>query len=631
MPQPTNEFYGGGEVKTVPEDNSGLKDVGVRKFTILYGSQTGTAQEIAERIWRESKRYYFTCPIHAMDEYPIDKLIYEHFVVFVCSTTGNGVEPDNMKRFWKFLLRKSLPLDSLAGLRFAVLGLGDSSYQKFNFAAKKLNRRLLQLGAHALVDAGYADDQHDLGSDAVVDPWIEKLWMKLLEEYPLPVGVDPLGKDSLCPPRWDVSLSTVSHEPRDDYLGATEMEIDKIKKQFTQDNPCLVELESNTRTTSTDHFQDVRLLQFSAPEIEYEPGDVLMVQPCNSQVVVDQFFATVSNSKNHKLDPNAIVRVKACDMYSPVPKVLQKPLTLRECVETYWDLNMVPHRYFFELLSHFTTNDLERERLKEFVSPEGQQDLYNYSNRPRRTILEVLSDFPHAAANIPLPYLFEIFRPIQPRAFSIASSPRAHVGKLHILVAVVQYKTRLVTPRLGLCSNWLKSLIPGQKIPVWVRKGTFMFPKNTVTPVIMIGPGTGVAPFRSYIFDRVAQDQAGASALYLFFGCRSQNADFHCKKEWLGLQKENLMTLFCAFSRDQEEKVYVQHVLKQQASLVWDLVHEKNASIFIAGRAEKMPDDVREVLLNDVGCLEGCLSEEEAANHIQLLETSGRLQMETWS
>ncbi|XP_067007518.2 NADPH-dependent diflavin oxidoreductase 1 isoform X4 [Anabrus simplex] len=548
MPQPTNEFYGGGEVKTVPEDNSGLKqDVGVRKFTILYGSQTGTAQEIAERIWRESKRYYFTCPIHAMDEYPIDKLIYEHFVVFVCSTTGNGVEPDNMKRFWKFLLRKSLPLDSLAGLR------------------------------------------------------------------------------------WDVSLSTVSHEPRDDYLGATEMEIDKIKKQFTQDNPCLVELESNTRTTSTDHFQDVRLLQFSAPEIEYEPGDVLMVQPCNSQVVVDQFFATVSNSKNHKLDPNAIVRVKACDMYSPVPKVLQKPLTLRECVETYWDLNMVPHRYFFELLSHFTTNDLERERLKEFVSPEGQQDLYNYSNRPRRTILEVLSDFPHAAANIPLPYLFEIFRPIQPRAFSIASSPRAHVGKLHILVAVVQYKTRLVTPRLGLCSNWLKSLIPGQKIPVWVRKGTFMFPKNTVTPVIMIGPGTGVAPFRSYIFDRVAQDQAGASALYLFFGCRSQNADFHCKKEWLGLQKENLMTLFCAFSRDQEEKVYVQHVLKQQASLVWDLVHEKNASIFIAGRAEKMPDDVREVLLNDVGCLEGCLSEEEAANHIQLLETSGRLQMETWS
>ncbi|XP_067007519.2 NADPH-dependent diflavin oxidoreductase 1 isoform X5 [Anabrus simplex] len=547
MPQPTNEFYGGGEVKTVPEDNSGLKqDVGVRKFTILYGSQTGTAQEIAERIWRESKRYYFTCPIHAMDEYPIDKLIYEHFVVFVCSTTGNGVEPDNMKRFWKFLLRKSLPLDSLAGLRFAVLGLGDSSYQKFNFAAKKLNRRLLQLGAHALVDAGYADDQHDLGSDAVVDPWIEKLWMKLLEEYPLPVGVDPLGKDSLCPPRWDVSLSTVSHEPRDDYLGATEMEIDKIKKQFTQDNPCLVELESNTRTTSTDHFQDVRLLQFSAPEIEYEPGDVLMVQPCNSQVVVDQFFATVSNSKNHKLDPNAIVRVKACDMYSPVPKVLQKPLTLRECVETYWDLN-------------------------------------------------------------------------------------AHVGKLHILVAVVQYKTRLVTPRLGLCSNWLKSLIPGQKIPVWVRKGTFMFPKNTVTPVIMIGPGTGVAPFRSYIFDRVAQDQAGASALYLFFGCRSQNADFHCKKEWLGLQKENLMTLFCAFSRDQEEKVYVQHVLKQQASLVWDLVHEKNASIFIAGRAEKMPDDVREVLLNDVGCLEGCLSEEEAANHIQLLETSGRLQMETWS
>lgn len=124
------------------------------RLVILYGSQTGTAQEISENIWRQSRCRNLKGPVKSMDEYKIEGLVREQFVVFVCSTTGVGEEPDNMKTFWKFLLRKSLPGNSLCNLKFAVLGLGDSSYVKFNFVAKKLHKRLLQLGATCLQDVG---------------------------------------------------------------------------------------------------------------------------------------------------------------------------------------------------------------------------------------------------------------------------------------------------------------------------------------------------------------------------------------------------------------------------------------------------------------------------------------------
>lgn len=125
-----------------------------RPLTILYGSQTGTAQDVAEKLYRDSKCYHFAGPVQPMDGYDVRRLIDERFVVFVCSTQGQGDEPDNMRTFWRFLLRRSLPAESLSGLHFAVLGLGDSSYDKFNFVAKRLNKRLQQLGARPIVPIG---------------------------------------------------------------------------------------------------------------------------------------------------------------------------------------------------------------------------------------------------------------------------------------------------------------------------------------------------------------------------------------------------------------------------------------------------------------------------------------------
>lgn len=176
-----------------------------RKLTILYGSQTGTAQDLAEQIWRESKRFHFTGTVMSMDKYDVRCLIDEKYVIFVCSTTGQGDEPDNMRTFWKFLLRKSLPPNSLNALNFAVLGLGDSSYEKFNFVAKRLNKRLQQLGASTLTSIGLCDDQHDLGASAVYLKWIDELWKELLMRQPLPAGLTPLA-ESPRQLRWHVEV-----------------------------------------------------------------------------------------------------------------------------------------------------------------------------------------------------------------------------------------------------------------------------------------------------------------------------------------------------------------------------------------------------------------------------------------
>lgn len=213
----------------------------------------------------------------------------------------------------------------------------------------------------------------------------------------------------------------------------------------------------------------------------------------------------------------------------PVPNFLhQKTLKLRTISKQLWDLSSVPRPRTFELLAINCRNELEKEKLLEFTQPQGQEDLYAYANRPRRTILEVLRDFPHSTGQLTLPILFELFQCIKTRSFSIASCHQS--GRLDVLVAVVEYKTMLSTKRKGLCSNWLKSLSVGNTIRGVIKKGTFKFPKDDSTPLIMVGPGTGLAPFRSLLMEkRLRWDTSAEPMCTLFFGCRGEKLDFHCK------------------------------------------------------------------------------------------------------
>nr|XP_018906854.1 PREDICTED: NADPH-dependent diflavin oxidoreductase 1 [Bemisia tabaci] len=595
-----------------------------RKLTILYGSQTGTAQDIAERIWRESKHYHFKGPVKPLDEFDVRNLIYEPVLIFVCATTGQGEEPDNMKKFWKFLLRRNLPSTSLINSKFAILGLGDSSYAKFNFVAKKLSKRLEQLGAERICSVGLADDQHDLGADAVVDPWIKNLWETLLNIYPLPSGVQPSKSDSLPLSRWNVKIQNNVTSSS----GEEGAELSHIN-MFVSQEPRIAECISNKRMTSETHFQDVRLIKLSS-DLDYKPGDIAVVYPQNNPDAVHTLFTILSAEDNtYRYHKNDSVTVSPQDPDMPVPQELSKPVTLLDCATNYWDLNAIPRRYTFQLLSHFTTNELEKEKLVEFTTAEGLEELYNYCNRPRRNILEVLADFPYAAKNIPAHYLFEVLPRIKPRYFSIASSRIYHPNEIHLMVAVVVYKTKLVKPRSGLASRWLAAIEPGQKLPVSILKGSLTFPQDPKIPVIMVGPGTGVAPFRSYVYERVGLGTASAKVLHLYFGCRYHDQDFHCKEEWDQLIKANELTMHTAFSRDQSEKIYVQDLIKRNGESVAKLIAD-GAHIYIAGNAKDMPTAVKEAFANSVATHKK-ESLEEAMKSIEAMEQNGKYQTETWT
>lgn len=401
------------------------------RLVILYGSQTGTAQNVAEQIWRESKTWGFSGPVLPMDEYPVEQLIEEKLAIFVVATTGNGDEPDNMRKTWKFLLRRSLPGDSLQNLQFACLGLGDSSYAKFNFAAKKLNKRLIQLGGNMVSALGLCDDQHDHGLSATALPWIAELWNKL--KMSLPFNALKKNGDAKNIFKW--RLSFLDQETK-------LVEEAKLKWPLNDEAICLT-LRENRRTTDVNHFQDVRFLRFEFPShVKWNAGDVLDLRPTNSDEQVQEFFELV---KEHNLDFNEKTIVKLETVYNdmPVPLAYANPVNVSMLAKYIWDLSACPKQRAFELLSLNCEDELEKEKLEEFATIEGLDDLINYVNRPRRTILEVLQDFRHSTSKLKLSILFEMFTVIQPRSFSIASMPST--SSLDLLVAVVKYKSKMST------------------------------------------------------------------------------------------------------------------------------------------------------------------------------------------
>uniref|UniRef100_A0A8C6ERN1 NADPH-dependent diflavin oxidoreductase 1 n=1 Tax=Marmota marmota marmota TaxID=9994 RepID=A0A8C6ERN1_MARMA len=550
-------------------------------------------------------------------------LIREPLVVFVCATTGQGDPPDNMKNFWRFIFRKNLPSTSLCQMDFAVLGLGDSSYAKFNFVAKKLHRRLLQLGASALLPICLGDDQHELGPDATIDPWLGDLWEKVLELYPVPIDLPVIPHGVPLPSKFTLQFLPEAPNPSSK---ESCLAISDSLGPPSESQPFLAPMVTNQRVTGPSHFQDVRLIEFDITDsgISFAAGDVVLIQPSNSAAHIQQFCHVLG------LDPSQCFVLQPREPDVPCPPGLPQPCSVWQLVSQYLDMASVPRRSFFELLACLSPHELEREKLLELSSAQGQEDLCEYCSRPRRTILEVLCDFPHTAGAIPPDYLLDLIPQIRPRAFSIASSLLVHPRRLQILVAVVQYRTRLKEPRRGLCSSWLASLDPKKgpvQVPLWVRPGGLAFPETPDTPVIMVGPGTGVAPFRAAVQERVAQGQTGN---FLFFGCRWRDQDFYWGDEWQELEKRGCLTLVTAFSREQGQKVYVQHRLRELGPLVWELLDHRGAYFYLAGNAKYMPTDVMEALMS-IFQEEGGLSHPNAATYLARLQRTLRFQTETWA
>ncbi|POM75307.1 NADPH-dependent diflavin oxidoreductase [Phytophthora palmivora] len=606
------------------------------RLLVLYGSETGTAQDVAEFVQQRAfNRQLLDTQVMAMDAFPVAHFPYCSTLVFVVSTTGDGEAPENMRNSWRSLLRKTLGSQWLAGVRVAVFGLGDSSYAKYNAVARRLQARLLQLGASELIDR---DDQHAYGYFGALNPWLEKLWMAVLQLHPMPQGLTIDDSPKPIEPRYSVVLHEAGDKevqeakvltPRTDgsnFYAPPRTAVGKEKGIYLA--PVLV----NKRITAKDWEQDVRHLEFDISDgsgetdAPFRAGDIAVVYPENVTGVDDML-------KYVKLDGETAISINAADGSKQFD--LPSPVTLRDVFTKYLAILEIPRRSFFERLSLFATNEEEKEKLEELASAEGVDLLYDYCIREKKTYAEVLTDFP--SVTVPLTILLQLIPRQQPRSYSISSSAMLHPGRVHLTVAIVDFLTPYKRRRNGICSSFFQSLDPAKeqkRIPMWIKKGLFE-PPSLDRDVLLIGPGTGLASMRAMVQERrFLRKQAGnykSGTTYLYFGCRHESKDFLYGDELRGLVTTgDLTALYTAFSRDQDHKIYVQTRLAENKEAIFDFIMKSEGCIYIAGSAKRMPNDVYEVL-RDILRSVGKLPLPTAEKVMKTLARKKRYVVESWS
>ncbi|KIV90747.1 hypothetical protein PV10_05371 [Exophiala mesophila] len=639
-----------------------------RTALVLFGTETGTAQDIAEEISRILQRLHFSTDIVGLDHVKYETLKSYNLTVFAVATTGQGDFPDNARKFWTSLLRRKLSSTTLSGINYALIGLCDSSYTKFNWAARKLDKRLQQLGANPLLEACEADEQGDESTDGSFLAWSPLLRDAVLSRFPLAPGLQPIPNDVVLPSKWRLQPLAV-HESNNEPSRAKPASHPALGG--LDDNTVTVELTLNQRVTPPSHWQDVRFMSLELPEqMTYMPGDALAISPKNlssdvstlldlqrwNEIADDPIQLTATNPRQNG-------RSSLSD-HNPINA--REDLTLRVLLSEYLDINAIPRRSFFAAIANHTTNEMHKERLVEFTDPQYLDEYYDYATRPRRSIIEILQEFD--SVQLPWEEVINIIPSLRPRQFSIASGGRLkqsdHGGtKFELLVAIVKYRTVIKRIREGVCTKYLAQLPVGSKLQVSLKtEGRFLTPNDLATNSnhILIGAGTGIAPLRALIHEKTCES-AMSGLNVLFFGCRSHAADYYFHDEWKTLAEASLQgkstphmgstfEVIPAFSRDQSAKVYVQNQIRARADLVWTMLREQEATIILCGSSGQMPKAVRQALVDalveqaslKVDVVEGVKgpsgdadepisSPEDAERYLTRLEKLGRFKQETWS
>ncbi|MES1911126.1 MAG: hypothetical protein MHM6MM_003610 [Cercozoa sp. M6MM] len=599
-----------------------------REVCVLYGSQTGCARDVAERVAWQCSRRRLRVHLSAMDDFDIARLPAERCVIFVCSTTGQGDVPDNMRAFWRFLMRRDLPATSLRNLLFTVFGLGDSGYQQYNVAARRLFQRVLNLGGTAFHPRGLGDDQHDIGFEHGLAQWMPGMLDALDTMFPLPPGISLIPAEQAPPLRFRLCLG--------DDAAASDVRTAHYGHRETRFRAVECTMCTNTRLTPEDHFQDVRLVGFDlegAPSHlrQYDAGDVALLFPPNPIEEVENVVQLL------KLHGDAIVTKFDLDADASTVSWLHDipvPITVRDLLRYHVDVCGTPRRGFFEALARVATAPHERERLQELSDPKNAVEFYQFCTRERLTYGAVLHDFGSCGEHLGLERFLQLVGRLEPRRYSVASSRHANVNTLELVVAAVDFTTPRGRRKRGLCSQFLQQSPVGTRMPIWVQSGTWVrgdMDKWLQTPLIMIGPGTGIAPFRAMLQERQYYLSQGkqVAPTTLVFGCRNQRKDHLFAQEMHALEGNILDLYLTAFSRDQAEKEYVQHIMKRHSDHIARRLLQDRGTLMLSGAAQKMPRDVRAAI---VSILTSHFSGKDAADtYVRQLERCFRYQTETWS
>ncbi|MFC4024323.1 assimilatory sulfite reductase (NADPH) flavoprotein subunit [Oceanobacillus longus] len=543
-----------------------------REVTVLYGSETGTGQRLAEEAIGKLEGKNLKVKIAALDDFKTKDLKKVEDLLIISATHGEGEPPDNAISFYEFLHSRKAP--KLTDVRFSVLSLGDQSYEFFCQTGKDFDKRLEELGGERL----YPRVDCDLDFDEPAEEWIEGV-----------LGVLNEAQESESSLAVQEAAGTILEE----------------RQVYTRTNPYMAEILDNLNLSGRGSNKENRHLELSleGSNLVFEPGDSLGILPQNNPELVDQLI------KEMKWNPDETVQVnKQGEIRS-----------LREALLSNFEITRLTKPLLEQAAVLF-----DNEALHVLVQPGQEEARKVYIDG--RDLLDLVKDYP--PKSIAPSEFIQILRKIPARLYSIASSYKANPDEVQLTIGTVRYHAH-GRDRAGVCTEQIAERIePGELMPVYVHPNpNFKFPFDTETPVIMIGPGTGVAPYRSYLEELEEEDIKVKT--WLFFGDQHFETDFLYQTEWQNWLNEGVLTkMDVAFSRDTAEKVYVQHRMLEKSKEVYQWLNE-GAHVYVCGDEKHMATDVH-ATLTAILEQEGGFSHEEAEAYLGEMRKQKRYQRDVY-
>ncbi len=537
-----------------------------KNITVLYGTESGNCEMLAEKVVKASKKQGHKGKMVNMADISAKDLAKYETLFVIISTWGDGEPPEAAESFYNELMTAEV---DLKGVDFSVCALGDSSYEQYCQTGIEMDQQLEKLGAKRIVDRVDCD----VDFDESFDKWESQLW-------------DNLGASvAMAALPADISAAPVA--------------------TFDKKNPFPAEILANVVLSGDCSAKETFHVEFSleGSGFDYQPGDVLCVIPQNADDIVSNILSAIDMSAGEEVELKNVGKT-----------------TLGEALTNHLDITGISKKVATSIQALSGS-----EKLADLVAGKAEMTFkdWNYG----REIIDLL-EFDDLPKTVSAQQIVDCFRALPPRLYSIASSPKAHPDEVHLTIAAVRYQT-YDKERKGVASTFLADEgKPGSKVNVYLHKNkNFRLPENGDTPIIMVGPGTGVAPFRAFIEERAETEAKGDS--WLFFGDQKYNEDFLYQLEIQDhLKTGALSKLDVAFSRDQPEKVYVQHKMEEQAAELWAWL-EKGAHFYVCGDASRMAKDVNDALLNIIST-QGGKTPEEAAEYLKALKTDKRYQRDVY-
>lgn len=532
-------------------------------LTILYGTHTGRSEALAKALCEQARAQNITCLLKPMDDYKPKQLKEEKNLLVIVSTHGEGEPPEMAEDFYEFITGKRVP--KLDGVNYAVLALGDKGYKLFCQTGIEIDQALQKAGAQALVPLVKCDVDYD--ADAA--QWTQ----------------DVLAALSKLQPQAPVVTA----------LPATA----QGGEEYSKKNPFKATVLDKVRITGRDSDKEVYHLEFGleGSGITYEPGDALGVIAQNPPQLVKEIIKSLG------VIDTEVVETRI------------GKLPFKEALEHHYEITLLTR----DLIQKYAEKTKDK-KVKAIAESDEKLDQYLYGH----DVLDLLHEFP---ARLTATEFLELLRPLPPRLYSISSSQKAVEDEVHITVSRVRYENK-GRQRYGACSTFLADRLEvDDQVLIYIDKNPNFRLAENGKPIIMVGAGTGIAPYRAFLQERESGNQKGKS--WLFFGERRFSSDFLYQLEWQKyLQKGYLEKIDLAFSRDQKEKVYVQHKLKEQQEELFRWL-EDGASFYLCGDMKYMAKDVQITLL-DIIKTQGGMTDKKARAYFKKLKKEKRFMADVY-